>query len=132
MMKDVQPKISVITVCFNEPKEKIALTFDSISSQSYENTEWIVIDGGSQPETIEAINAYSAAIDKLVSEPDKGIYDAMNKGLSLASGDFVMFANVGDSFFCSETVSKAADFHASESRVRLLLWRCPGGGCKSK
>ena len=110
MPEDKQPKISIITVCFNEPKENVTLTFDSITSQSYKNTEWIVIDGGSKPETLEAINAYSNAIDNFVSEPDNGIYDAMNKGLSIASGDFVIFMNVGDRFYSSETIEQVVDY----------------------
>ena len=105
-----QPKISIITVCFNEPRENVILTCDSISSQSYKSTEWIVIDGGSKPETIEAINAYSNSIDNFVSEPDNGIYDAMNKGLSIASGDFVMFMNVGDRFYSNETIEQVVDY----------------------
>lgn len=103
-MNNEQPKISVITVCYNEPAENIQLTFDSISSQSYANKEWIVVDGGSRVETIEAINAYSTRIDRFVSEPDNGIYDAMNKGLRLATGDFVIFMNTGDCFCSADTL----------------------------
>ncbi|MCX6343483.1 MAG: glycosyltransferase family 2 protein, partial [Armatimonadetes bacterium] len=108
-MENKQLKISIITVCYNERKENITLTFNSISSQSYRNIEWIVIDGGSKPETIDAINTYSDRIDKFVSEPDRGIYDAMNKGLSIASGDFVIFMNVGDRLYCNETIDRAVD-----------------------
>lgn len=103
------PKISIITVCFNETKEKIVSTFESICSQSYDNTEWIVVDGGSKPDTIEAIDAYSDRIDKFISESDNGIYDAMNKGVSLASGDFVIFMNVGDKFHQAHTIATVAD-----------------------
>lgn len=109
MNDNKQPKITVITVCFNEPKEKIALTFKSVSSQTYKNTEWIVIDGGSKQETIEAINSYLVGIDKFICEPDNGIYDAMNKGLAIASGEFVVFMNIGDRFYNKETVENVVD-----------------------
>lgn len=110
IMRNNQPKISIITVCFNEPKENIELTFNSVSSQSYKNIEWIVIDGGSKPETISEIKKYESTINKLVSEPDNGIYDAMNKGLSFAMGDFVIFMNTGDSFYAADTLAQVADF----------------------
>lgn len=109
-MTKKRQKISIITVCFNEPRENIALTFKNICSQTYDNTEWIVIDGHSRSDTIDAINQYSSKIDKFISEPDNGIYDAMNKGISCASGDFIVFMNVGDRFYNHRTIEHIADF----------------------
>ena len=83
------PLVSVVTVCFNA-KKTIQRTFDSIRKQTYSNIEYIVIDGCSNDGTVQLINDNSDLIDTLVSEPDDGIYDAMNKGISLSKGDFVV------------------------------------------
>lgn len=92
-------KISVITVCYNEPAEKIKFTFDSVLDQEFATIEFIVIDGGSGEETLSAIRPYLNRIKRFISEPDRGIFDAMNKGIKLATGTWISFMNVGDSFF---------------------------------
>ncbi|MFQ3548791.1 MAG: glycosyltransferase family 2 protein [Armatimonadota bacterium] len=102
-------KISVITICYNEPKENIDLTFKSISNQTYKNIQWIVVDGGSKPETISAIKEYESYIDTFISEPDNGVYDAMNKGVSYANGEFVVFMNTGDCFYNEYTLNDIVD-----------------------
>jgi len=83
-------KISIITVCYNV-KDSIEETFLSIFNQTYKNVELIVIDGGSVDGTLDVINKYRDKISHFVSEPDKGIYDAMNKGIDYVTGDFVLF-----------------------------------------
>ena len=91
------PKISVVTVVYNS-KALIENTVKSIINQSYSHIEYIVVDGGSTDGTIDILNRYKKNISTLISEPDRGIYDAMNKGINLASGDFVVFINSGDKF----------------------------------
>lgn len=106
----IYPLISVITVCYNEPPEKIRFTFSSIASQTFAGIEWIVIDGGSDNETLSAIGEFSDKIQMLISEPDDGIYYAMNKGIKNAHGDFLIFMNVGDRFADSSTLSSMTTF----------------------
>lgn len=91
------PKISVVTVVYNS-KALIENTVKSIINQSYNHIEYIVVDGGSTDGTIDILNSYKKNISTLISEPDHGIYDAMNKGIRLATGDFVVFINSGDKF----------------------------------
>ncbi|MEK7149424.1 MAG: glycosyltransferase family 2 protein [Patescibacteria group bacterium] len=95
-------KISIITVCYNSAKT-IKQAIKSVLSQTYSNIEYIVIDGGSTDGTLEIINKYRDKIAKFVSEPDKGIYDAMNKGLKLATGDIIGILN-SDDFYTDEFV----------------------------
>ncbi|OBU31410.1 glycosyltransferase family 2 protein [Photobacterium phosphoreum] len=91
-------KVSIITVCYNSGKT-IKDTFDSIRNQTYKNIEYIVIDGGSTDNTKEIANQYKDIITKFISGPDKGLYDAMNKGIALASGDIVGTLNSDDILF---------------------------------
>jgi len=90
-------KISLITVCYNASKT-IDETLDSVKNQTYKNVEYIVVDGRSSDGTLEILKSRSEQIDKLISEKDSGIYDAMNKGLAIASGDIVGFLNADDVF----------------------------------
>ena len=91
------PKFSIITVCRNEVSG-IRMTCESIIKQTYLNYEWIVIDGASTDGTLEIIEAYRHSINILISKPDKGIYDAMNKGIDKARGEYLIFINGGDAF----------------------------------
>ncbi|CEN55992.1 glycosyltransferase family 2 protein [Candidatus Methylopumilus turicensis] len=103
-------KISVITVCFNSAKT-ILNTISSVESQSYKNIEHLIIDGGSSDGTIELLKKARGNI-KYISEPDKGIYDAMNKGLLLATGEVIVFLNADDFYknkFVVEKVMKEFD-----------------------
>lgn len=90
-------KISVVTVCYNAVKE-LERTMLSVLNQTYDNVEYIVIDGGSTDGTVEIIKKYADRLAYWVSEPDKGIYDAMNKGIKVATGEWINFMNAGDSF----------------------------------
>ena len=91
------PQISVITISYNAVNE-IENTLLSVINQKYSNIEYIVVDGGSNDGTVDIIRKYENYIDKWISEPDNGIYDAMNKGIDMASGEWLNFMNSGDMF----------------------------------
>ena len=95
-------KVSIITVCLNSGAT-ISDTLKSVASQTYKDIEYIVIDGFSSDKSLEILSSFKPVIDKLVIEPDDGIYDAMNKGLDLATGDLICFLNADD-FYATELV----------------------------
>jgi len=102
------PKISVITVVFNS-EALIERTIKSVLTQTYSHIEYIIIDGKSIDKTVDIIHRYRDVIDVFVSEEDKGIYDAMNKGIHFASGEWLFFLNAGDVFFDEHTVELLAN-----------------------
>lgn len=110
-------KISVVTVCFNESQEKIKYTFDSILNQNYASVEFIVVDGGSNENTLNALHVWSSKIDHFISEPDKGIFDAMNKGVKLATGEWICFMNVGDSFYNYEALANLIELNHNNADI---------------
>lgn len=101
-------KVTVITVCFNSVKT-LGRALQSVVNQDYwPNIEHIVIDGASTDGTLSLIEKYKFGLAKYISEPDQGIYDAMNKGLSLASGDVICFLNADDFYASSDVLSSVA------------------------
>ena len=126
-----EPVLSIITVVYNNVKD-IERTTLSIINQTYPNIEYIVIDGASNDGTLGIITKYRSRISHLVSEKDAGIYDAMNKGLSLATGDYVLFMNSGDEIYESETVAKVfasvpdADIYYGETEMFNQQWQSIG------
>ena len=98
-------KISLITVCFNSESSVID-TLKSVSNQTYGNIEHIIIDGGSTDSTMELVGKYGSRVVKSISEKDKGIYDAYNKGLSFATGEIIGFINSDDFYFSDEVIRK--------------------------
>jgi len=103
-----KPLISIITVVFNG-EQLLEKTIQSVINQTYDNVEYIIIDGGSTDRTIEIIQKYEHAIDYWISENDKGIYNAMNKGISLATGAWVNFMNGGDFFYRLDVLESMFD-----------------------
>ena len=101
-------KISIITVVYNN-KKTIQDAIDSIVNQTYQNIEHIIIDGASTDGTIEIIQNYGDKITKFISEPDKGIYDAMNKGIALATGDVVGILNSDDFYIDDHVIEKVVN-----------------------
>lgn len=106
-MSDKKPKISVITVSFNSA-EHIEECIKSVISQGYDNKEYLVIDGGSTDGTVDIINKYRDKIDYFVSEPDRGISDAFNKGIKASTGDIIGILN-SDDFMMPDALQKIAD-----------------------
>ena len=107
------PVISIITVCYNAERE-IEATLKSVNEQSFKEYEYIIIDGASKDNTLKVISQSGVEPTHLVSERDKGIYDAMNKALALAKGDYLMFLNAGDSLYSSDTLQRIADVAKNE------------------
>lgn len=105
MHSHLTPKFSVITVCYNA-QATLEDTIQSVIAQTYHHVEYIIMDGASKDRTLSIINRYRDRITTVVSEPDKGLYDAMNKGLRLATGDYVCFLNAGDSFHEDDTLQQ--------------------------
>ena len=99
------PKFSVITVCYNA-EATIEDTIQSVISQTYHHVEYIIVDGASKDRTMSIVNRYREHIAIIVSERDKGLYDAMNKGIGLATGDYLCFLNAGDSFHEDDTLQQ--------------------------
>jgi len=103
----MKSKFSIITICYNE-ESGIRRTCDSIVGQTLSDCQWIVIDGGSSDKTLEILSEYESSIDVLVSESDAGIYDAMNKGIERASGEYLIFMNGGDAFASDQALAWVA------------------------
>jgi glycosyltransferase involved in cell wall biosynthesis len=103
-------KISIITVSYNSAAT-IGKTFISVKGQTYSNIEYIVVDGNSTDGTIELIKKNKGLITRWISEPDLGLYDAMNKGIKMATGDIVGILNSDDTFYNKEVLEKVAEFH---------------------
>jgi glycosyltransferase involved in cell wall biosynthesis len=99
-----KPVISVVTVTFNADKY-LQNTIESIRKQTYKNIEYIIIDGQSTDDTINIIKENNDIISQWISEPDNGLYDAMNKGITKAKGDYIWFINAGDEIYNENTLS---------------------------
>ncbi len=123
-------KVSIITVCLNCVKT-IEQTIKSVVSQNYSNIEYIVIDGGSTDGTLDIIAKYQQHITYWVSESDRGIYDAMNKGVNLASGDVIAFLN-GDDWYCDNVIQHVVNDIMSNDASVLCYDSSISFGCRTK
>ena len=127
----MNPTLSVITVVYNNALD-IERTINSVLNQSFPNIQYVIIDGGSTDGTLDIIKKYESRISNLTSEKDKGIYDAMNKGLALAIGDFVLFMNSGDEIYATDTVEKVfssspnGDIYYGETEMFDQQWNSLG------
>jgi glycosyltransferase involved in cell wall biosynthesis len=105
-MAEERPSISIVTVTLNS-REHIEDTIASVRSQSYPSIEHVIVDGGSTDGTLDVIKAHEKGLADWISEPDRGIADAFNKGLAMTSGDYVLFLNADDWLADSEALSRA-------------------------
>jgi glycosyltransferase involved in cell wall biosynthesis len=113
-----QPKVSIITVCFNSAKT-IRDTIESVINQTYDNIEYIIIDGGSTDGTLDIIREYEPYIAKWVSEPDNGIYDAMNKGIKMATGDIIGIIN-SDDWYALDCISSIVHTFITDPKIDVV------------
>lgn len=104
-------KFSIITVNYNN-KEGLRRTIESVISQTFQDREFIIIDGGSTDGSADVLKEYDHEITYWVSEKDTGIYNAMNKGIAKSSGDYLNFMNSGDCFYSSEVLEKVANYES--------------------
>ncbi|MCX2481722.1 glycosyltransferase family 2 protein [Pedobacter sp. MC2016-15] len=127
----MQPTLSVITIVYNNVKD-IERTMLSVLNQSYPHIEYIIIDGASTDGTKKIIDQYRDQLAQYISEKDNGIYDAMNKGLSLATGDYLLFMNSGDEIYSTDTVKEVfaaapgADIYYGETEMYDEGWHSLG------
>ena len=117
----LQPKFSIITVTYNASL-LMGATLESVLSQTYTNYEYILVDGGSTDDTVAVAKASGIEFAHIVSERDNGIYDAMNKGMALATGDYLCFLNAGDAFFAPDTLQTIVDAIADETELPDVLY----------
>ena len=113
------PKFTIITVTYNAGKV-LEKTIQSVISQSYRNVEYIIVDGKSKDNTLKIADFYKEWIHNLVSEPDKGLYDAMNKGIRLATGDYLCFLNAGDKLHDENTLQRIVDSLKEKTQPDVL------------
>lgn len=120
-MDKLQPNFSIISVTFNA-EFFLERTILSVLGQTYPRVEFIVVDGASKDGTLAIIERYDKRISRWISEPDKGLYDAMNKGMKMATGDYLCFLNAGDMFYEPETLQKMVDSIQSQSELPDVLY----------
>ncbi|MFA5410246.1 MAG: glycosyltransferase family 2 protein [Candidatus Omnitrophota bacterium] len=119
MISSNNTKVSIITVCLNSEKY-IEKTIKSVLSQTYPNIEYVIIDGGSADRTLEIVERYKNRLGYFASGPDKGIYDAQNKGISLSEGQIISILNSDDYFYSNDAVEKAVEFFARNKAIDFV------------
>lgn len=120
-------KLSIITVNLNN-RDGLKKTIDSVVSQTFKDFEWIVIDGGSTDGSKELVEQYADRISYWVSEPDKGVYNAMNKGIKVAKGEYINFMNSGDCFASSSILEDVfSTSHKADVLYGYMTRKCVNG-----
>jgi len=123
MKENNSPKVTIVTVTYNA-EQYLEQTIKSVIEQDYPNIEYIIIDGGSTDKTVDIIKKYEKHLTYWISEPDSGIYDAMNKGIDAATGEWIQFLNAGDTLCSTTTIKKVSKFLIKENDlVHGLMWR---------
>ena len=120
-MNETAPTFSIITVTYNA-EATIEVTLHSVQQQTYRQIEHIIVDGGSKDHTLSIIEKYKDSYLHVISEPDKGLYDAMNKGIHLAKGDYLCFLNAGDTFHEVDTLEKIVNGNRELSIVNRQFY----------
>ena len=127
-MTDTKPLISIITITFNAAAELLP-TMESVAHQTFKGFEHLIIDGASTDNTLELARKSGTKSLRILSEPDNGLYDAMNKGLRMARGKYVLFLNAGDTFHADDTLAlyaaKAAgspDIIYADTEIHLPMY----------
>jgi glycosyltransferase involved in cell wall biosynthesis len=115
------PKVSIITVCKNSANT-IIKCIDSVVNQTYKNIEYIIIDGDSSDDTLKMIQSFGEQISKLISEPDNGIFDAMNKGIAESTGDYIIFLNADDYFISENSINYSLNFIVEETQSQYDIY----------
>ena len=127
-MRVAYPKLSIITVCYNSEKT-LERTIRSVIDQNYENLEYIIVDGGSKDRTVDIIKKYDKHISRWISEPDKGISDAFNKGIRMATGEIIGIIN-SDDCYTKGAFDKLADAYDEKTEIyrgKIILWNTETG-----
>lgn len=117
----LKPKFSIITVTFNA-SSVIEPTLQSVVGQTYRNFEYLLIDGASTDDTVAKVRQSAVSPVRIVSEPDKGLYDAMNKGIRLATGDYLCFLNAGDAFHAPDVLERMVKAIENEKQLPCVLY----------
>ena len=112
-------KVSIATITLNSAKT-LTHTIESVKRQTYDNVEYLVVDGGSTDDTMKIVQANSSCVDRWVSESDDGIYDAMNKGIQMASGDVIGLLNSDDQYNSDEVITQVAEAFHSDPHLDMV------------
>ncbi len=113
-------KVTIITACYNSEKT-VQRTIESVLSQNYHNIEYIIIDGKSSDQTMPIVNNYKNKITSIISENDKGIYDALNKGLKIANGDIIGFLHSDDFYPKNNIISSISDIFRKKPEIGIVI-----------
>lgn len=115
----IHPRISIVTVTYNAGSV-VEKTLRSVAEQNYDNLEYIVVDGASKDDTLEVVGRYRDRVDILISEPDRGLYDAMNKGAAAATGEWLLYLNADDVFVDPQVVADVATFIETHPEAEVV------------